>query len=51
MNRFKVLRESTASRCAAPLVFVVVAGVGLAARGSSGHHNTTTAGGSGGAAY
>lgn len=61
MTRFKVLVKSNAFRRVAPVVFVVAAGVGLAACGSSsasggggsgGHTTTTVAGsGSGGTAY
>lgn len=62
MMRFKVLVKSNAFRSVAPIVFVVAAGVGLSACGSSsanggsggsgGRTTTTVAGsGSGGSAY
>jgi ABC-type glycerol-3-phosphate transport system substrate-binding protein len=59
MMRIKELGKAKAFRRVAPLVFVAVAGVALAACGSSGasggagehHDTTTTTSGSGGAAY
>jgi hypothetical protein len=58
MTRLQTLMRSKALRRVAPAAFVIVAGVGLTACGSSGasggaggHHTTTTTPSSGGGAY